>query len=114
MKAKCPAILRGTEFVHGGKAWRAESSSFDAGGSAGTVVLARRLEWVSEHEEQVRAGGYTVPARARSYGVTKPMPVVEVKVVNFENGSIFDPDDPAVADFGLFDRANAEILEDAP
>jgi hypothetical protein len=88
---------RRDDFIYDGKAWRAEAESFDAGGSVGIAVLARRLSW-----DHVAGFAYT-------YGETRAVPLSPgVRVHNFEDGSIFNPEDPDGDEFGLFDREREE------
>ncbi len=99
-----PIVNKGEDFVYHRQAWRAEARPFDAGGSVGRVVLARRLFWVPSG----MVGVTWVSANAQAYGDSEPVPIAGLVAVDFEDGSIFHPEDPAGDHFGLFDRDEEE------
>ncbi len=96
----------GDHFVYQGKAWRAESAPFPAGGSIGEAVLAKRLWWKSTSSDETRPADC-----AYSYGETVPIPTAGTSPMSW---AAFDPDDPEGDDFGLFDREREAAQEDDP
>lgn len=99
-----PIVNKGEDFVYQGKAYRAEAAPFDAGGSVGRAVLARRLEWVSAE----MVGATWVSSHAQAYGATEPIPCGGLLSVDFEDGSAFSPEDSYGERYGLFDRPGGE------